>query len=314
MARDGNLPDFREAGYGYPPAPSQPVGRGPRVAAGWRAIGWVAGGVVGSLAIAWFIVLSPGESGSKAEWFFGAVVFCVVIVSMWQIVTIQRQARQDAAEAAQRHRTELAAAEERAVRELAMTQRLHRTEMEARQRLHDAEMAAQREVARVERTDLRQQLQKLATIEVSRAINAQAQMLANLWNQGASILLIEDRETRELEMNPIFEQIGQVVKDFSLELANAHTLVEDDRLHQALDRVNEAVLMAIRVAEDVHVAVVDGRMPDPNPVPAVRRQMHETAAEARHLAWELLRTGIDGSGGNVSQKKAAGRRGDKKSS
>lgn len=296
MARDGNLPDFREVGYGYPIDPEGPARRGPRETVNWRALGWVACGVVGSLLIAWFIVLSPGEIGSKAEWFFGAAVFCVVIVSMWQIVTVQRQARQDAADAEQRHRKELAAAEERAMRELAMAQRLHRTEMEARQRLHDAEMEAQREVARVERTDLRQQLQKLATIEVSRAINAQAQMLANLWNQGASILRIEDRPTREQEMNPIFEQIGQVVKDFSLELANAHTLIEDDHLHQALDRVNEAVLMAIRVAEDVHVAVVDGHMPDPNPVPGVQRLMRETAAEARHLAWELLRTGLDGSG------------------
>jgi hypothetical protein len=81
-----------------------------------------------------------------------------------------------------------------------------------------------------------------------------------------------------------------------VELAKAHLLIEDDRLHQALIRVNEAVLMAIRVAEDVHVAVVEGRTPQPNPIPSVQRLMHKAAAEARHLAWDLLRTGLDGLG------------------
>jgi hypothetical protein len=114
---------------------SVPDSRGSRRIS-WRAIGWFACGLAGSAAIAWFILLSPGEIGSKAQWFFGAVVLCVVVVSIWQFVTIQRLARRDAAEAAERHREELAAAEERAMRELAMTQRLHRTQMEAQQRMH----------------------------------------------------------------------------------------------------------------------------------------------------------------------------------
>jgi hypothetical protein len=259
----------------------------------WRAIGWFAGGVVGSLAIAWFIVLSPGEIGSKAEWFFGAVVLCVVMVSMWQLVTIQRVARQDAADAAERHRRELAAAEEHAMRELAMTQRLHRTQMEARQRMHHAEMETQRELARIERSHLTNQLQKQAVIEVSRAVNAHTQMLATLWNQGANILRIEDRDEREDAMNPIFDQISQVVKDFSVEVTNAHLLVQDDRVHRALDHVNEAALMAIRVAEDVYDAVVEGQAPPPNPIPPVQQLMHTRAAEARRLAWDLVRAGLD---------------------
>jgi hypothetical protein len=82
-------------------------------------------------------------------------------------------------------------------------------------------------------------------IEVSRAVSAHTQMLATLWNRGASILHSEDRDEREQAMLPIFEQIGQVVNDFSVELANAHQIVEDDRLNQALEAVNEAVLMAI---------------------------------------------------------------------
>lgn len=276
--------------------PTVAVSRGPRRIS-WRAMGWFACGVAGSLAVAWFIVLSPGEIGSKAEWFFGAVVFCVVIVSMWQLVTIQRLARRDAAEAAERHREELASAEERAMRELAMTQRLHRTQMEAQQRMHHAEMETQRELARIERGHLTTQLQKQAMIEVSRAVNAHTQLLATLWNQGAIILRIEDRDDREQAMNPIFEQISQAVTDFSVEISNAHLLVEDDRLHRALNHVNEAALMAIRVAQDVYDAVVEGHAPQPNPIPPVQQLMHTRSAEARRLAWDLVRAGLDDTSG-----------------
>ncbi|ORW08288.1 hypothetical protein AWC14_23645 [Mycobacterium kyorinense] len=245
------------------------------------------------MAIAWFIFLGPGESGSKAEWFFGAAVFGVVLVSLWQTVTIQRQASQKVAEAAEQLRRELVAAEERSAREVAITRRLHQEEMEAKQNLHRAEMEAQRELARVERMHLLKRLQKQAMIEVSRAVGAHTQMLAALWNEAAGLLRIEDRDERELAMNPIFEQIGQVVNDFSIELANAHLLVEDDHLHRALDRVNEAAVMAVQVAQDIHTAVIEGHAPEPNPIPSVQRLMHARAADARRLAWELLRTGLD---------------------
>src|SRR6185312_1996808 len=140
---------------------------------GWRGVWWFACGVAGTLGIVWFIIFSRGEIGSKAEWFFGAVVFCAVMVTMSQTLNVQRQANQHAAE---RLRTELAAAEERAARELAMTQALHRVEMEAREKVFRAEMEAQRELARVERGHLINQLQKQAMVEVSRAVNAHTQM------------------------------------------------------------------------------------------------------------------------------------------
>jgi hypothetical protein len=273
--------------------PSVPVSPGPRRLS-WRGFGWFACGVAGALAIAWFIAFSPGEIGSKAQWFFGAAVLCVVMVSMWQVVTVARLARRDAVEAAERHRTELAAAEERAMRELAMTQRLHRTQMEAQQRMHHAEMDTQRELARIERDHLTKQLQKQAMIEVSRAVNAHTGLLATLWNQGASVLRIERRDAREQAMAPIFEQITAVVNDFAVEISNAHLLAQDDRLHRALNHVNEAALMAIRVAEDVHDAVVEGHAPQPNPIAPVQRLMQTRAAEARRLAWDLVRAGLDG--------------------
>ena len=245
-------------------------------------MGWLACGVAGALAIAWFIFFSPGEVGSKAEWFFGAVVFVVVLVTIWQTITIQHQAKRDAAQMAERLRQQLAAAEARSAHELALAQALHRAEIEA-----------QRELALVERTHLVNQLQKQAMIEMSRAVSAHTQMLATLWNEGARILRIEDSDERAEAMQPIFEQISQVVNDFSVELANAYLLVEDGRLHRVLNLVNEAVLMAIRIAEDVHDGVIDGHAPEPNPIPAVQRLMQARAAEARRLAWDLLRAGLD---------------------
>lgn len=36
---------------------------------GWHGSGWLSCGAAGGLAIAWFILLGPGEMGSKADWF-----------------------------------------------------------------------------------------------------------------------------------------------------------------------------------------------------------------------------------------------------
>lgn len=259
----------------------------------WRVTGWLAAGVAGVAAIVWFIFFGPGRQGSKAEWFFGAVVLVAVVVSMWQTHSILRRASRDAVEAAERLRRELAAADERSARELAFVRSIHEAEMDAQRALARSELAAQVELARVERVHLIAQQQRLAMNEVSRAVTAPTHALATLWNQSATVLQMKDREAREQAMNPIFEQIGHVVREFSVELANAHLLIEDDRLHQALIRVNDAVLAAMHVAEDVHVAVVDGRTPQSNAVAAAQRLIHERAAEARHLAWNLLRAGLD---------------------
>jgi hypothetical protein len=258
-----------------------------------RVIGWMTGAAAGVAAIAWFVFLGPGETGSKAEWFFGAVVFVAVLVSLWQTHSILRETRQHAADAAERTRSELAAAAERSERELALVRSIHEAEMDSHRQLARAELAAQVELARVERVHMLAQQQRLAMIGVSRAVGAQIQALASLWNLGAEILRVEDPGERERAMKPVFEQITQVVNDFSVELANAHLLTEDDGLNHAMVRVNEAVLMAMHVAEDVHAAVVDGRPPDPDAVAAAQRLMHQSAAEARHLAWNLLRTGLD---------------------
>ncbi|MEO3759635.1 hypothetical protein ABGB19_15270 [Mycobacterium sp. B14F4] len=275
-----------------------------------KGLVWVAGAGLTVLVIAWMVMLSPGETGSRADWFFGAAVFALGLVTVWQTQTILRRAARDATEAADRLRAELAAAEVRAARQVALLRSLHETEreaqrelthaeMEAHRNLARAELGAQRDLARVERDRLLAQQQKMAITEVSRAVNAHTHVLATLWDDSARILRMADREQRERAMRPIFDQIGQVVKDFSVELANAQLLIADDRLHRALLRVNEAVLAAMRVAEDVHVAVVEGEAPEPNPVPAAQRLLYERAAEARHLAWQLVRTSLDDSAGKT---------------
>ncbi|OLP01674.1 hypothetical protein BVU76_14540 [Mycolicibacterium porcinum] len=261
------------------------------------SIGWLVCGGVGALGIVCFLLFSPGQSGSKAEWFFGAVIFVVVMVTMWLTLTIQRQAKYDIARADERLRRELAAADERSALELALTQKWHRAQMESQQKLHAAELVAQQELARIERNNLLEQLQKQAMIEVSRAVGAHTRMLATLWTECATQLRNPDRDERESAMNALFEQISQVVHDVSVELDNAHLVSQDDRLQDALNRVNDAVLMAIQVAEDLHADVVEGRTPETNPVPAVQRLLHERATAARRLAWSLLRTGLEDSTG-----------------
>jgi hypothetical protein len=259
---------------------------------GWRGIGWLGCGIAGALAIAWFLLLGPGETGSKADWFFGAVVFGVAMVAMWQTVSVQRQANQRATDAAERLRAELVAAERRSDRELELTQRLHKAELDSQRMSHRAEMNAHRRQAEFERRQLLNQLQKQAVIEVSRAVGLHTQMLATLWQRGAAVLQNTDRDEREQTRLPIFEQLGRAVNDFSVELANAHQIVDDARLTAALEGVNEAVLLGITVAQEVCDDVVDGRTTEPNPIPGAQRVMYEKAAEARRLAWELLRTGL----------------------
>src|SRR5690242_16190931 len=123
--------DSAHVGPTRPLPPGVPISPEPSQG-GWHRMGWFAAAAAGALVIVWFIFFSRGELGSKADWFFGAVVFCVVLVAMWQTLTIQRLANRHAAQAAERLRVELVAAEERAAREVAMTQALHRVRSEER--------------------------------------------------------------------------------------------------------------------------------------------------------------------------------------
>jgi hypothetical protein len=242
---------------------------------GWRGVGRLACGAAGALAIAWFILLSPGETGSKADWFFGAVVFVVAVVAVWQTVNVQRQADRRVAEAAERLRIELAAAEKRSARELELTQRLHEAHWNSARLRWRADSSPPRgDGRRATAGSSRPQPPGQPAAEAGRhggvaGGRRKHQMLATLWNRGASILHSGDREEREQSMLPIFEQIGQVVNDFSSNLPTPTRSSRTSVLNQALEGVNEAVLMAIRVAQEVCDDVVAGRAPETNPIPQV---------------------------------------------
>lgn len=253
---------------------------------------WLSCAVLGAAAVVWFVFAGPGELGGRAEWFFGAAVFVVVLVAIWQTHNLHRRADAEAAAAAQLLRRELDAAAERSTRELALTQKWYRAEAQAREESHRAELAVQQESARVERLHLVRQLQRHAMIEVSRAVGAHTRMLATLWSEGARVLGNQNRDEREAAMTAVLAQIGDVVNDVAVELDNAHLLCEDARLQDALDRINDAVLMAIQVAEDIHDAVAEGRAPQSKPVSDVQRLLYARAAEARRTAWALIRTGL----------------------
>lgn len=129
---------------------------------GWHGIGWLSCGAAGGLAI-----VHPARSrrdGVQGGLVFGAVVFCALLVVMWQTVNVQRQANQRAAQAGEQLRIALAAAEERSAREMGLTQKLHRAELESQQESHRAAMDARRAQAELERRYLLNQLQKQAVI------------------------------------------------------------------------------------------------------------------------------------------------------
>ncbi|MGO9103845.1 MAG: hypothetical protein ACLP9Y_32115 [Mycobacterium sp.] len=132
--------DSAEAGNST--GPPEPTRRGPGA---WGIAAIVCGAVAVALLIA-ALILVHWDVGSKAEWCAGTGAFAAVIVALWQTISIQRQAKDDAKEAQKRLRHELAAAEQRSARELENARELHRVELEH-----------QREVARVQRVHLCEQ-------------------------------------------------------------------------------------------------------------------------------------------------------------
>lgn len=265
--------------------------RGFAVIGGWRGMGWLALGFVPAAAFMWLVLFSGIQTGSKADWFAGVSTFTAVVVALVLTARITRQVEADAAKAYEGLRRELAEAELRTRTELAAAEQRSADELAHALELHRVELDAQKELAHAQRVHLLELQQKQALAEVLRAVSAHTRMLATVWNRGAKILEIKDRAEREQAMDAIMEPLGQVVQDFWVELGNANLLIEDDRLHEVLNRVNGAAVKAVHVAEDVRTAVVDGQVPDPNPIPPVQEVMHERAADARRVALELLQTG-----------------------
>lgn len=168
----------------------------------------------------------------------GVASFGAVAVALWQSVVIRQQAKADAAEAAKRFGDELKAAKDRTIQEVQAAEQRTQKELDAANERHGIEMEQQREIARIQRIHLREQEFKLALIRVSRAATAYTHELATLVETGSRVVAMSQRQERADALRPVSKRLGALMDDLSVEIAGAHMLTNNDRLHDALDRVN----------------------------------------------------------------------------
>lgn len=219
--------------------------------------------------------------GTVPESFAAVGTVAAVAVALWQSVVIRKQAEADGAAAAHQFQIELEAATER-----------HQIELEAAAERHQIELDHQRELAREQRIHLSEQQQKVALAEVSRAVDAHAHTLARLWSRGAKILKIEDPEIRLEQLDALSEECSLAAKSAVQEVVMAQMLVQHDQLHDALDRVIEAIEAGVYTEMAVRESIAARVPPRPNPIPDVQALMSDRTAATWRLAAELLVTGI----------------------
>jgi hypothetical protein len=203
-----------------------------------------------------------------------------VVVALWQSTVIRRQAGQEATDAATRFDAELKSAKE-----------LHDAEMKAADNRHRAEVDSQRELARVERRHRQEQDFKLALIRVSRAASAYTHELATLIAETSRIVALDTRQERDDAFKPISKKIGVAVQDLAAEISGAHLLTSDDRLHDALDKINAAALSGPQAEiEYRNTATFTGQVPNQAPLFMAMEQLQKAIGDARRLAGRLLIT------------------------
>lgn len=233
-------------------------------------------------AIGWLVAIHL-DMGPKAEWFSGFATVAAVGVALWQTLSIQRQAKADAADAAKRLQDEIDAAEQRSTRELENARELHRVELEA-----------QREIARVQRVHLREQEFKLALIRVSRAVNDYTHELATLVEQGRRVAKLTEKAEREDALLSLSKQLGSLAKDIQLEVSGARMFTRSDQLQEALNGVLAAVMHGPEAEIGFRQGVINrGQMPAPIAIFRAMEMMQQAVGAARQLAGDLLATGWD---------------------
>jgi hypothetical protein len=236
-------------------------------------IGWVLlGSSIGGL-LSYMLVFSGWDPGSKADWFAGLGSFAAVAVALWQSVVIRRQADADAVTAAKRFAEELLAAEARSA----------------------AELAAQKQLARVERLYRHEREIKSALVEVARAVSEYGIVIASFWVESVDISKLPTRPEREVAFRPMSRMLGEAVSRIAIECDTAELLIEEQQLGEAVAELRVAVEAVVWAADEMRQRVERNDNPNMAPVHAAQLQMVEQATETRRLAWELLRTGVDGS-------------------
>ncbi|BBY74337.1 hypothetical protein MPRF_12360 [Mycolicibacterium parafortuitum] len=259
-----------------------------------RDTGWIALGLTSGGFASWLLIFSGWEIGSKAEWFSGVASFGAVAVALWQSVVIRQQAKADAAEAAKRFGDELKAAKDRTIQEVQAAEQRTQKELDAANERHGIEMEQQREIARIQRIHLREQEFKLALIRVSRAATAYTHELATLVETGSRVVAMSQRQERADALRPVSKRLGALMDDLSVEIAGAHMLTNNDRLHDALDRVNaEAMRGPEGEIQYRNTVIMAGQVGNEAPLFMAMEALHRVIGDARRLAGEVLVTGWD---------------------
>ncbi|MBL1079473.1 hypothetical protein JK358_34215 [Nocardia sp. 2] len=239
-------------------------------------------GVAAIATLATFLVRSRWEVGSKAEWVAGLGALSAVVVALWQTIRIQKQAAEDAQEAATRLRQELDAA----------TDRMN-TQLQQTRELHAAELDSARALARVQRIHLWEQEQKQAITQVVRAMHQFSDTVPELWQMAVDISALPTREERGRAFRPIDKKIGQAAKKFSIEADMAALIIDDPQVLDTLRDLGLALESTVVQTLAVREKVEAGQTPNIPQLMAQQEAMFRAATSALHTASIRLRTGLD---------------------
>ncbi|OHU45485.1 hypothetical protein BKG81_23850 [Mycobacteroides chelonae] len=225
--------------------------------------------------------------GSVSDAFAACGTILAVIVALRQASAARKQADEDAKDAAKRLERELAAAEER-----------HQDQMREQRAVAALEVENQVQLARVQRLHIREQDFKNALIRITKAASAYTHELATLLELGRRVVKMP-ADQRGDALHDVSKQLGRYVQDFSIEIAGGHMLTQDDEIHEALNRVNAAVLLGPQAEIRFRNVVIDGESAVRDvtnaaaPIFMAMEAIQTRLGEARQLAGDKLITGWD---------------------
>ncbi|MGV0159883.1 hypothetical protein ACRU3B_10645 [Mycobacterium colombiense] len=272
--------------------------RAKRLRGAWRADGlWVLNAF--ALATAFLLALAIVQAielrrvqpvivwGSVSDAFAACGTILAVVVALRQASAARKQAAKDAKDAAERLERELSAAEQR-----------HQDQMREQREVAALEVENQVQMARVQRLHIREQDFKNALIRITRAAGAYTHELATLVETGRRAVK-EPPNQRSGALHDVSRQLGRYVQDFSIELAGAHMLTQNDDIHEALNRVNAAMMGGPYAEIGFRDVVMRAASTDRDVTAAARQifsaieELQTRLGEARQLAGDILNTGWD---------------------
>lgn len=195
------------------------------------------------------------ETGSKAEWLSGIGTLTAVVVALWQTITIQKQAKEQAHEAQKHFERELMAAEERSARELK-----HARTWEF----------------------------KLVLIQLSKVIKAYRDYLGRLAEAGLNAYTFSDKAARQDALLEVRQEA--TAHDVSSEIVDALLLAQDDAIRQSLRQIQPLMVESFNADMRYRFSVRQGQEPDPSEILDSLRDIEEAIDSTRQIAAERLDT------------------------